>query len=183
MARMDGQPRKPMPRFRGMMAATPFRHCRHVAALVVAFMILLHTCAQAQTVSTPDSAGAPTKPGIVISAVLGSAGGMVGGAALGNLLSDRFGFDRGGEDPGLASTVLGGLVGSMAGTVFGAHLASRAHGQRVPFARRMRDLLGATLLGCGVAWGVGRLTHDAEPAIVAFSLAQGLYAGLSNGQW
>lgn len=125
-----------------------------------------------------------TSPVVVTAALLGSAAGLAGGVAAGEWARKQWNFDRTGEDPGLASQVAGGLIGSVFGTTLGATGGGLLQQQRpVAFGQRMRDGVVGALLGLVVGYAVRRATDDTRAGVVAYSLTQGLYAGLSNGRW
>jgi hypothetical protein len=78
----------------------------------------------------------------------------------------------------------GGLVGSLAGTMIGTTVgAAVSNRPRVSFTSRLRDAGIGMMLGFGVGLLVAGSSHDQRAAVVAFSVTQGLCAGLSNGRW
>lgn len=152
-----------------------------VALLVVTATIWAARVLPAQV--TPSDTGKTTGPPVLAGALLGSAGGLVAGIVAGRWTTEHLGWNRGGDDPGFTAEFLGGIAGSMIGASLGAHLGARARGQRVSFGRRLRDAIGGTLIGLSVAIGVSTFASERQPGIIAFSLTQGLFIGLSNGRW
>lgn len=138
-------------------------------------LLLLGSAAAAQRTAP---AAHLTTPHIVAGAVLGSAGGVLGGVTIG-----RWAARRAHSDPEDGLELLAGLAGSALGTAVGAHMGARVNHRRVSFGRRLRDAGAGTLIGGLVALAVGGVTDKSEPVVIAFSLTQGLYVGLSNGRW
>lgn len=121
---------------------------------------------------------------IVALGVAGSALGAVAGDRAGDWASKSFNIEQQVEDPGLTVRTFGGLVGSLAGTMIGTTVGGGlSHRRPVTFTSRLRDAGIGMMLGFGVGLVVAGSAHNQRAAVVAFSITQGLCAGLSNGRW
>lgn len=134
-----------------------------------------------QTAETPATG---TSWAIVALGVTGSALGTIAGDRAGDWASQTFQIDRGVEDPGLTMRVFVGLAGSLAGTMIGTAIGDNvSHRTRVTFISRLWDAGIGMMLGIVAGLVVSQSTEDPRAGVIAFSVTQGLAAGLSNGRW
>lgn len=133
---------------------------------------------------TEDAPATGTSWAVVALGVTGSALGVVAGVKSADWASRSFNIERGVEDRGSALRAVSGLVGSLAGTMIGTTLGSGvSHRPRVGFTGRLRDAGIGMMLGFGVGLVVAGNAHNQRAGVIAFSVTQGLCAGLSNGRW
>jgi len=99
-------------------------------------------------------------------------------------MAEHWGLDCCGDDPGLAAKGWGAFLGSAAGTLLGTGLGRELSGSGHPsFSRRLRDLGAGTFFAAAITAGISMVTDGPTAPFISFTVAQGGYAGLSNGRW
>ena len=130
---------------------------------------------------TEDAPATGTSWAVVALGVTGSALGVVAGVKSADWASQSFG---GVQESDHTMRAFAGLVGSLAGTMIGTTVGSGlSHRSRVGFTGRLRDAGIGMMLGFGVGLVVAGSAHNQRAGVIAFSVTQGLCAGLSNGRW
>jgi hypothetical protein len=130
-------------------------------------------------------AGQPgTSVAVMLGGMLGSGLGVWGGIEAGEWARDYLRFTCCGDDPGQLAQIIGVLTLSVTGTMLGTSVADAAASRPpVPPLRRLRDALTGLGLGVVALVVTSRVTDGSTAPLVAYSIAQGTYAGLSNGRW
>jgi hypothetical protein len=152
---------------------------------LLAILLCTASALRSQAAKTTDASPPQgTSLTVVTGGILGSALGTLAGVAGGDWAGRSLNVEQGGEDPGLGPRVIGGLIGSLTGTMLGTTAASGlTHRRPVSLGGRMRDAGVGMLIGIFVGLVVTYGADDQRTGLVAFSLTQGVVAGLSNGRW
>lgn len=144
-------------------------------------LLLLSLSVAAGRLRGQDAPTTGTSWAVVALGVTGSALGVVAGVKSADWASQSFG---GVQESDHTMRAFAGLVGSLAGTMIGTTVGSGlSHRPRVGFTGRLRDAGIGMMLGFGVGLVVAGSAHNPRAGVIAFSVTQGLCAGLSNGRW
>lgn len=149
-----------------LLAVAPLLAAAPAAAQVCEYACAVHFIAAADTVHADVGPAA----GVILGAVAGSAAGLY----LGFIGGEELGWG-GGDDPGLASALLFGSVGSAVGTTLGIQLFSAG---RAPVGTTIVLSVAGAVVGLGAAAVAHRATGaDAGGLMFSYSVGQGLFAG------
>lgn len=155
-------------------------------------------CVALLALAVPETPRAPGPPPLAreagpsvavgVGGAIGSAAGLVGGAALGSLLAESFDIDQSGEDPGLVVALVSGLGGTLLGAAIGAQVAGDVTEpeRSTGFGVRLRDAAFGLLAAGAGAFIASRLSDDdwdETGVVVGWGVGHGAYVGFVNGRY